>query len=36
MQVDGESMKVKGIKELMIRRHQDIPTINVMVKKGKN
>jgi hypothetical protein len=36
IQVDGESMKVKGIKELMIQRHQNIPTINVMVKMGKN
>ena len=33
VQIDGESMKVKGIKELIIRRHQSIPSINVMVMK---
>jgi hypothetical protein len=35
IQVDGESMKVKGIKELIIRRHQQIPSIKVMFKRGK-
>lgn len=34
VQVDGEGLMIRGLREVVIRRNREVPVINVMLGKG--